>query len=294
MGLNWLFCFSAALRDNTKTFRFFFFGDGATRGLNVRDGSFRSELFLPREQTFTWHITQAATVPRVCAARPPGGETPRRRGPQMVEIARARRPLIAVIKGAAGGWTSRSWLFIHAEHVWPLPQEARRVVERSHCTYNGSLSTWFYHDVGHWWWWWWWGELHTAGSFFTIKARPMCSPSSQMKLIWADFSAKRSTSVSDSQHIDPKGGKILSRGFVFTCGLSNPRKEVVAAWSRRRRVTCVSCVRDGPVMSTRSLYFMYIFTHTHTHTCTWNTLTRARTSWQHRPPSATQTLSGGV
>lgn len=83
-------------------------------GFNVCDGSFRSELSLPNQQTSTWHITQVMTVPwvyAVCAVlrhpvtRFSDGET--------------ASPWKAVIKETVAGWTSWSWLFSHAaEHMW--------------------------------------------------------------------------------------------------------------------------------------------------------------------------------
>lgn len=110
MGLNWL---SALVLLSGITPKLLVFGEGETKGLNLCDGSFRSELLLPSEQTFSWHITQVATVPWVYSASVWKGdseETWLLDG----EIARA---LKAVIKGAVVEWTSWSWLCIHAEHV---------------------------------------------------------------------------------------------------------------------------------------------------------------------------------
>ena len=50
MGLNWLF---ALVLLSGITAKLLVFGDGKTKELNLCDGSFRSAILLPREQTFT-------------------------------------------------------------------------------------------------------------------------------------------------------------------------------------------------------------------------------------------------
>lgn len=129
MGLNWL---SALVLLSGITPKLLVFGEGETKGLNLCDGSFRSELLLPSEQTFSWHITQVATVSWVysaCVWKRDSEETWLLDG----EIAHA---LKAVIKGAVVEWTSWSWLCIHAEHVWFCCKR------HNHCTYNDFTMMW--------------------------------------------------------------------------------------------------------------------------------------------------------
>ncbi len=129
-----------------------------------------------------------------------------------------------------------------------------------------------------------------------IKACPICSASSQMKLIWADFLASTDAHWFETPTPIPKGrGRTLLLWIVFffyVYNLSNPRKEVAASWSQRR-VSCVSCARYELMMSTHVLY-VYVRTHVHKACSHTHTHTHTHTSHQCKPSSMTQTLCGGV
>lgn len=191
------------------------------KGLNLCDGSLRTEPLLPSKQTSTCYITQVATVPWVYT------ETLQTRVSEG-EIARAWK---AVIKGAVVGWTPWSWLFIRAEHV-VLLGEAHWVVEHNDYTYNRSeymISPWC-------------GALGLA-------LRSKHNPAG-----WNSFLCITSTDAHwlETPTPSPKGRRCtVLLWIVITYNLSNPRKEVAASWSQRS-IGCVSCVRNELMMSTHT------------------------------------------
>lgn len=191
------------------------------------DGSFRSELLLPREQTSTRHITQAAAVPRVysldrvCAAQRRCADVGFRWWNCLCLKPSNQRDCC---------WMNIMVLTFHPCWTYGvLLGEAHWVAEHNHCTYNRSVGCW-------------------------IKALPVCSPTRQMKLIWADF-------LHLQMHIDlklppPATMSKLCCTSVFTYKLSNPREGATSSRSRRS-VSCVSCERDKPMMSTHAPVCIY-------------------------------------
>lgn len=161
MGLNWL---SALVLLSGITAKLLVFWRGGEK--KKRRGLFQMALSevgsifssLPREQTSTWHITQAAAVPWVCSEFVPSRDTEVSDG-EMAPCWKTSNQ-----RGLFVGWTLRSWLFIHAEHV--------RFCWKRHF---GMLSTITVHTIGvisPW--------CGAPGLALRSKA-----PSSQMKLILA-------------------------------------------------------------------------------------------------------------
>lgn len=107
--------------------------------------------------------------------------------------------------------------------------------------------------------------LHNAWSCFTIKAHPICSPSSQMKLIWADFLRLRSTDACwcetpTTQSQRYKDDAVALLWIVLSHNLSNLRKEVAASRSQR---SCELCFMSEGQTHNRHMSCMYIFTRMH-------------------------------
>ena len=161
MGLNWLSAL-VLLSGITAKLLVFWRGGKKRRGLfpmALSEVSFFFFFFLlPREQTSTWHITQDAAVPWVCSEFVPSRDTEVSDGEMALCLKTSNQ------RGLFVGWTSRSWLFIHAEHV--------RFCWKRHF---GMLSTITVHTIeviSPW-----CGALGLA-----LRSKP---PSSQMKLILA-------------------------------------------------------------------------------------------------------------
>lgn len=215
------------------------------------DGSFRSELLLPREQTSTWHITQVYYLNQVCAYSRDTVET----WVTDDEIACAWKP---VIKGLlldehygvdfssmlnTGGFARRDTLGCCAQ---PLHIQCK-----------------WMHDFTMMW---------GAGSCCAIKALPVFSSPSRMKLIWAFF-------LHLQMHTDlklPRPAVMweMCCTVVFTYNLSKPREEAAFSWSQR---SVVSCERDKLMMSTHALYACV-----HAHACKVCSQTRRDSASHHQ------------
>lgn len=156
MGLNWL---SALVLLSGITPKLLVFGEGKWRGL-ICAMALSEVSFYFQENRRPHDTLQAAAVPRVysldrvCAAQ------------RRCEDVGFRWWNCLCLKPSNQRdccWMNIMVLTFHPCWTYGvLLGEAHWVAEHNHCTYNRSVGCW-------------------------IKALPVCSPTRQMKLIWADF-----------------------------------------------------------------------------------------------------------